>query len=52
MSDEKVLEISERYIELFEQITGDPFLKATTNDVIDRIEKNVLGFLVQQKSKQ
>ncbi|CAI8417225.1 MAG: Phosphoribosylaminoimidazole-succinocarboxamide synthase [Flavobacterium sp. SCGC AAA160-P02] len=52
MSDEKVLEISERYIELFEQITGDPFLKATTNDVIDRIERNILGFLVKQKLKK
>ena len=30
MSDQKILEISERYIELYEQITGDVFIKANT----------------------
>ena len=45
MSDEKILEISDRYIELFEQITGDTFVKANTENVLDRIEKNVNEFL-------
>jgi len=45
MSDEKILEISNRYIELFEQITGDTFIKADTSNVLDRIEKNVTEFL-------
>ncbi len=45
MSDAKILEISERYIELFEQITGESFVKADTSQVLDRIEKNVLGYL-------
>lgn len=45
MSDEKILEISDRYIELFEQITGDTFIKADTKDVLTRIEKNVTNFL-------
>jgi phosphoribosylaminoimidazole-succinocarboxamide synthase len=45
MSDEKIMEISNRYIELFEQITGEQFVKATTKDVLNRIEKNVLDFL-------
>jgi phosphoribosylaminoimidazole-succinocarboxamide synthase len=45
MSDEKILEISDRYIELFEQITGDTFEKADTSDVLDRIERNVVSFL-------
>ena len=45
MSDEKILEISNRYIELFEQITGDTFVKADTSNVLRRIEKNVTEFL-------
>lgn len=45
MSDEKILEISNRYIELFEQITGDSFVKANTTNVLDRIERNVVSFL-------
>ncbi|MDG1039475.1 MAG: phosphoribosylaminoimidazolesuccinocarboxamide synthase [Polaribacter sp.] len=45
MSDEKVTEISNRYIELFEQITGESFVKAATENVLARIEKNVTDFL-------
>jgi phosphoribosylaminoimidazole-succinocarboxamide synthase len=45
MSDEKVIEISNRYIELYEQITGEAFVKASTEDVLNRIEKNVMDFL-------
>ncbi|MDP5094169.1 MAG: phosphoribosylaminoimidazolesuccinocarboxamide synthase [Polaribacter sp.] len=45
MSDEKITEISNRYIELYEQITGEKFVKATTENVLGRIEKNVMDFL-------
>jgi len=45
MSDEKVAEISNRYIELYEQITGEAFVKASVGNVLDRIEKNVMDFL-------
>ncbi|KAF9657653.1 phosphoribosylaminoimidazolesuccinocarboxamide synthase [Tenacibaculum sp. ZH5_bin.1] len=45
MSDEKVIEISNRYIELYEQITGETFVKANTENVLERIEKNVTTFL-------
>jgi phosphoribosylaminoimidazole-succinocarboxamide synthase len=45
MSDAKILEISDRYIELYEQITGDAFIKGTTDNVLDRIERNVTNFL-------
>jgi phosphoribosylaminoimidazole-succinocarboxamide synthase len=45
MSDEKVVEISNRYIELYEQITGEAFVKASAGNVLDRIEKNVMDFL-------
>ncbi len=41
MPDEFVSQVSERYIELYESITGDKFVKADTNEVIKRIEKNV-----------
>ncbi len=45
MSDEKIIEISERYIELFENITGQTFEKAETGHMLDRIEKNVNVYL-------
>ncbi|CAA0217903.1 phosphoribosylaminoimidazolesuccinocarboxamide synthase [Tenacibaculum maritimum] len=45
MSDEKINEISNRYIELYEQITGEKFVKANTEEVLHRIEKNVVNFL-------
>ena len=45
MNDEKVIEISNRYIELYEQITGETFVKASTENVLNRIEKNVNSFL-------
>ena len=47
MSDQKILEISNRYIELYEQITGDAFVKGDTTNVLDRIEKNVVSFLTE-----
>jgi phosphoribosylaminoimidazole-succinocarboxamide synthase len=45
MSATKITEISERYIELFEQITGEQFVKADFNNIESRIEKNVLAYL-------
>lgn len=45
MSDAKIEEISDRYIELYEQITGETFVKANTDNVLARIEKNVTEFL-------
>jgi phosphoribosylaminoimidazole-succinocarboxamide synthase len=45
MTDEKVLEISDRYIELYENITGEKFIKSDTSNILERIEKNVLNFL-------
>ena len=37
--------ISNRYIELYEQITGEPFVKVSTDDLLGRIEKNVTEYL-------
>ena len=45
MSDEKVLEISERYIELYENITGNIFIKADLSNIEQRIKENVNEFL-------
>ncbi|MGM0504639.1 MAG: phosphoribosylaminoimidazolesuccinocarboxamide synthase, partial [Bacteroidota bacterium] len=41
MPEEFVNEVSERYIELYEKITGDKFVKADASEVLHRIEKNV-----------
>lgn len=45
MNDEKIAEISDRYIELYENITGNSFKKAKTDDILGRIEHNVNSFL-------
>lgn len=45
MSDEYVETVSERYIELYENITGETFIKADISDIQQRIEGNVLGYL-------
>ncbi|MAZ30543.1 MAG: phosphoribosylaminoimidazolesuccinocarboxamide synthase [Flavobacteriales bacterium] len=39
--------VSERYIELYENITGDKFTKADVSDVIKRVERNILSFLAK-----
>ena len=41
MTDEYVYQVSDRYIELYENITGETFQKADTANLIQRIEKNV-----------
>jgi phosphoribosylaminoimidazole-succinocarboxamide synthase len=42
MNPELIASISERYIELYEQITGDKFIKNEQSDVLDRIERNII----------
>ncbi|MBQ5532025.1 MAG: phosphoribosylaminoimidazolesuccinocarboxamide synthase [Bacteroidales bacterium] len=41
MTDEVVQHISERYIELYEQITGEKFVREESSDVMARVERNV-----------
>lgn len=48
MSDRLIQSISERYIELFETVTGNKFVKADYNGAINRIEANILGFLASK----
>lgn len=45
MTDKKIEEISNRYIELFENITGQKFEKADNSKILNRIEHNVLSYL-------
>ena len=45
MTPEIVNSISERYIELYEHITGETFVKADTTELASRIEKNVTEYL-------
>jgi phosphoribosylaminoimidazole-succinocarboxamide synthase len=45
MSDNYVESVSERYIELYENITGEVFFKADVSNINDRINTNVLNYL-------
>jgi phosphoribosylaminoimidazole-succinocarboxamide synthase len=45
MTKEIITSISDRYIELFESITGEKFVKADTSNVLDRVEKNIRAYL-------
>ncbi len=48
MTEEKVKEISDRYIELYEHITGETFVKDQNADPASRIERNLTLFLEQE----
>ncbi|WP_396164592.1 phosphoribosylaminoimidazolesuccinocarboxamide synthase [Flavobacterium sp.] len=45
MTDAYIDTVSERYIELFENIIGESFVKADITQIQERIEKNVLRYL-------
>ena len=45
MTDEYIMTVSERYIELYENIIGTQFMKADITNIQERIEKNVLAYL-------
>ena len=47
MTEEYINSVSERYIELYENIIGEPFVKADINQINDRIEHNVVRYLNQ-----
>jgi phosphoribosylaminoimidazole-succinocarboxamide synthase len=49
MTDDFVNEISERYIELYEKITGEKFVRADITNVEERIETNCRHFLASLK---
>ncbi|MCX6252698.1 MAG: phosphoribosylaminoimidazolesuccinocarboxamide synthase [Bacteroidetes bacterium] len=45
MSDEFVIQISERYIELYENIIGEKFIRSDVSNVLGRVEKNCYDWL-------
>ena len=45
MTPEVVAGITERYIELFEAVTGEKFVREESEDVEARIERNVAEYL-------
>jgi phosphoribosylaminoimidazole-succinocarboxamide synthase len=47
MTDEYISSVSERYIELYENIMGEKFVKADISEINNRIEKNVLEYLLK-----
>jgi phosphoribosylaminoimidazole-succinocarboxamide synthase len=48
MTEEYIASVSERYIELFENILGENFVKADLSDIDKRIETNVLNYLANR----
>lgn len=45
MTDKFVQSVSERYIELYEMITGEKFVKGDVNELLNRVEKNINDYL-------
>lgn len=45
MPDSFVDQVSKRYIELYEQVTGKPFIKADTINLLQRVEQNIIAAL-------
>ena len=43
MPDELVNEVTERYIEVYETLTGQSFIKADSTDIPGRIYANIMG---------
>jgi phosphoribosylaminoimidazole-succinocarboxamide synthase len=50
MTDEYVAEISEKYIQLYELITGNKFVKDSNENILSRIETNVNNYIQKQSS--
>ena len=47
MTDEFIDQVSNRYIELYENITGEKFVKSDVSDVLKRVEANVTKAITQ-----
>ena len=48
MTEEFCNQVSERYIELYEILTGEKFVKADTKNLEERIERNVMNYLTNR----
>lgn len=49
MTDAYIESVSERYIELYENILGEKFVKADIDNIDQRIDKNVLDYLTSKE---
>ena len=49
MTDEFVQSVSDRYIELYEKITGDKFVAEKSDDILGRMEANINNMLARLK---
>ncbi|GGW41473.1 phosphoribosylaminoimidazolesuccinocarboxamide synthase [Arenibacter certesii] len=49
MTDEYIQTVSERYIELYENITGEKFIKGDISNIQERIETNVVHYLTDSQ---
>ncbi len=49
MSDEWINQISERYIELYEKVSGKKFEKDKSEDVLNRVETNINNYLMSNQ---
>ena len=47
MTDEFIETVSERYIELYEHIIGEKFIKGDVSKLLDRVEKNINDYLAK-----
>ena len=45
MGDPFVLSVTKRYIELFESIMGKPFVKYSSKNILERVQKNIKNYL-------
>ncbi|MDD4575597.1 MAG: phosphoribosylaminoimidazolesuccinocarboxamide synthase [Bacteroidales bacterium] len=48
MTDDFANQVSERYIELFEKITGKSFDKEEVENVLERVENNIKNYLIKK----
>ncbi len=51
MTDDYITSVSDRYIELYEKITGTSFIKGNVTNIEKRIEQNVLEYLKQKNNR-
>ena len=52
MNDAFVESVSERYIELYEKITGETFVRSDVSDILKRVESNINNFLEDYYGKK
>jgi phosphoribosylaminoimidazole-succinocarboxamide synthase len=45
LNEEWINSVSKRYIELYERLTGIPFLPASSENIPDRIQENIKKFI-------